>query len=117
MADSQIRPVQCEFHVRTPVGDGLFRYEHVSLDSPRFDGMLETFFPPVIGDLITLSDRQAGVGGAYRVVDRHWRNASYGSTNWPIQEPQPIVGPWLTVVVERDEDAIRNEAPEEDEHA
>lgn len=113
MAEPVIRPVRCTFDVRTPAVGGLFRYTHVSLDSPRFDGMLETFFPPAIGDLITLSHLAAGVGGAYRVVDRHWRQASYGSNLWPIGEPQPTVGPWLTVVVERDEDAIRNEAPEE----
>lgn len=61
-------------------------------------GYLLTDHPPIIGDLAYLSGHTPdpgdpegpalGAGGAYRVVDRAWAPAAYGSQSWSYGERQ-----------------------------
>lgn len=71
-------------------------------------GYLVTDHPPAIGDMICINGLMADpadedgemvkVAGNYRVVDRRWMPASYGSVTWPYGERQD--GPeWLDVML------------------
>lgn len=61
-------------------------------------GYLVTDHPPTVGDTICLSGHTANpvneeremvkVIGTYRVLDRRWTPASYGSMSWPYGERQ-----------------------------
>ncbi|MGW1961782.1 hypothetical protein ACWCPD_16075 [Streptomyces sp. NPDC001935] len=110
-------PVECSFAIRTPAENDQFTYERVNIGSRHGDGKLHTFYPPAVGDLIHLWDTVKQKGGMFAVLARQWLHSSYGSTNWPVLEEQPTVGPLLELVVEPAEGVFRNEAPlrEEDD--
>lgn len=84
------------------------RYDSKALYMDGPHGQLLTDHPPAVGDLIDLRGTTADPAdpensvrfdGAYRVIDRAWRPASYGSPTWPFGERQ--TGPeWLDVMVE-----------------
>jgi hypothetical protein len=101
MIDSELL-VYVRWVVRTPVGDNPldvdYHYRQISLPTPGVDGW-RTPWPPAVGDLVSLPD-----AGMYRVVDRGWMFAGYGSMNWPAATgpgpARPVVGPILTVLVE-----------------
>ena len=101
----------CRFYIKTPAGDGQFTYESVELGSSQHDGRLRTTRPPLPGDLIFLWDGLKGEGGQFRVIERSWRHASWGSTYWPYIEMLPTEGPSVDVIVEADEGPFRDEAP------
>ena len=71
-------------------------------------GCLVTDYPPVIGDMISVSGRMANpddeegamvqVVGNYRVLDRRWMPASYGSMSWPYGE-RASGHEWLDVML------------------
>lgn len=105
----------CRFCVRTPAGDGQFTYEPVNLDSARFDGRLRTAHPPLPGDLIFLWDSIKREGGVFRVIERCWHHAGFGSTYWPVLEQFPAEGPGVDIIVEAAEGPFRDEAPNADE--
>lgn len=109
--------IHCHFYVREAVGDQ-WRYDRVLVASPEGDSSLHTDTPPVVGDLIVLSDQSRkleGWPGQCRVIERAWMYSSWGSTNWPYGEAQSRVGPTLDLIVERAEGPFVNEAPVEDE--
>lgn len=110
-----MKPVVCSFSIRTPADHGLYRYERVNIASPHYDGKMHTPYPPTVGDLIHLWDTINKAGGTYQVLARQWLHSSYGSTNWPLLEQQPTVGPLLEVIVEPAEGVFRNEAPAHDD--
>lgn len=98
-----VPPVRCTFYLRAPVdprdpGAGA-RYEVLPILSPGAVTVglpiVSTEYPPEIGD------RVGGVSGMYRVVDREWIYPERGSKHWPINEPRPVVGPSLMLIVER----------------
>lgn len=105
--------VRCSLKERVPVQGG-FRYDHVSVRGHALDGYLYTEHPPAIGDLIALTGAPSGVG-VFHVVDREWLHSSFGSTNWPYGQPEPVVGPILTVIVERAEGMFRDEVSDDNE--
>ncbi|WP_262059698.1 hypothetical protein [Streptomyces sp. STR69] len=111
------RPVSCSFYIRTPAENGQFYYDRVNIGSPHADGKLHTSDVPQIGDLLHLWDTLKKQGGKYEVVARQWLHSSYGSTNWPVLEPQPTVGTLLELVVVPAEDIFRNQVlrPEEED--
>lgn len=107
---------QCEFHVRTKATDApTWHYARMWLEGPTGGGYLCTEHPPAVGDTIRLYDRLTKSGGVFRVVERSWNHASYGSTYWPHAEDRPRVGPLLEIVVEQAEGLFRGEAPEVEE--
>lgn len=108
--------VRCSFYVRSAVASG-YRYDPVHLTSVNHDGMLPTCHPPLPGDLISLYDSLTHAGGTYRVIERAWLHAGYGSTNWPVLEPLPIEGPMLDIIVEAADGPFRDQAPEPSEDA
>lgn len=108
-------PAVCSFSIRTPAGDGQFHYERINLGSWHGDGKLHTPYPPQVGDLIHLWDTIKRKGGTYEVVARQWLHSSYGSTNWPVLEQQPTVGPLLDFIVQPAEGVFRDEAPQPDD--
>lgn len=107
---------RCSFYERIQVtADPTYRYEKIEIASSRNDGVLRTPYPPAVGDLITLYDRLRKAGGTYRVIERAWSHASFGSTNWPLGLKDAHVGPMLDVVVEPTVGPFVNEAPFESE--
>ncbi|GIL29163.1 hypothetical protein [Actinocatenispora comari] len=70
------------------------------MDSREGDGALPTPYPPAVGDLIWLTDRFTGSGAVYRVLERQWMHAGYGSMSWRAGTAAPAEGPMLEIVVE-----------------
>ncbi|WP_019059995.1 hypothetical protein [Streptomyces prunicolor] len=101
---------RCSFYERTPV-EGGYRYEKISIKSPRGDTHMVTGHPPLVGDLIYLRDMVKERGGQFRVIDRSWLHSSWGSTSWPYDQPASSVGPLLDIVVEATEGPFVNEVP------
>lgn len=110
-----MKPVVCSFFIRTPADNGQFHYDRINIGSPHGDGKLHTAHPPQVGDVILLRDTVKQQGGKYEVLARQWMHSSYGSTNWPVLEQQPTVGPLLEVVVTPVEDVFRDQAPSRDD--
>lgn len=110
-----MKPVVCSFNIRTPAENGQFHYEPVNVSSPHHDGKMHTPYPPAVGDLIHLWDTIKKQGGTYEVISRQWLHSSYGSTNWPVLEQQPTVGPLLEMIVEPAEGVFRDQAPSADD--
>lgn len=120
MSELQRTTPRCAFHVRTTVSDGpppTYHYEQVHLSGWDHDGRLHTPHPPQVGDLIFLWDDLKKNGGYYRVIERSWLHAAYGSTDWPHAEMSPKKGPLVDIVVEPAEGIFRGEAPGEDDTA
>jgi hypothetical protein len=100
-----------KFAVRYPAGEGRWHYETVMIRS--WEGSVHTPMdcPPAIGDLIILYDtdrprRQLPPlkgGPVFRVVDRLWSHAMYGSVTWPYGKTEPSEGPLLDIIVEPSE--------------
>jgi hypothetical protein len=113
-----MKPVECSFYIRTPAEGGQFYYDHVDVSSPHHDGRMHTPYPPQVGDLINLWDSIKKQGGQFEVIARQWLHSSYGSTNWPLLEPQPTVGPLLGLIVEPAEGAFRDQVvrPDDEEN-
>ena len=107
-----MKPVVCSFYIRTPTDNGQFHYEPINVGSPHGDGKLHTPYPPHVGDLIHPWDPFKKAGGTFEVLARQWLHSSYGSTNWPPLEPQPIVGPLLELIVETAEGVFRDQTPQ-----
>ncbi|MFD1656974.1 hypothetical protein ACFSL4_01670 [Streptomyces caeni] len=105
-----MKPVVCSFYIRTPAGDSQFHYDPVNISSPHHDSKMHTPYPPQVGDLIHLWDFVKKQGGTYQVIARQWLHSSYGSTNWPVLEQQPTVGPLLELIVESAEGVFREQA-------
>jgi hypothetical protein len=114
---------RCTFRLRVPVDGGLFRYDDLWPTSGRLnDGEWPFLNPPDIGDTVGLwkpdwrvEPKPPHPHGVYRVIERDWSYASYGSGAWPYGEPAPKVGPMLTLIVEPAEGPYRNEAPADEE--
>lgn len=107
--------VNCDFYERVPVPavDGqpatAARYRYNQVDTGNFHNSLMdmwTFHPPQVGDFVHLPD-------GYRVVGRSWMYSRRGSGNWPANEPMPVVGPHLTLIVEREHGPFIDEAGSE----
>lgn len=82
------------------------RYRYEQLDTGKYHNSLMTmwsFHPPQVGDLVEL-------GPGYRVIGRSWMYSQHGSANWPWNEPMPIVGPQITLLVEREDGPFADEA-------
>ena len=105
----------CHFYIRAPAGDGKYTYEPVHLDSADFNGRLRTAHPPLPGDLIFLWDSLKKEGGVFRVLERCWHHAGFGSTYWPVLEPLPVEGPAVDIIAEATEGPFRDQAPTLDE--
>lgn len=104
---------RCGFYIRTVVSTDplLYEYEKVALNGPQGTGNLVTSTPPAIGDLIHLWDTYKKTGGTFRVLERSWGHAEYGSVTWPYGEPEPKEGPLLHIIVEKSKGPFVNEAP------
>ncbi len=105
----------CRFYIRSPVEGGQFRYEQISLASSQMDCRLRTAHPPLPGDLIFLWDSYKKEGGMFRVIERAWHHAGWGSMVWPYTEMLPTEGPGADIIVEPAEGLFRDEAPIPDE--
>ena len=106
--------VRCTFYTKTPAPDGSgFIYRMVSPGCAGNDGLLSTFHPPNIGDLIWLNDtRRTSTTGMWQVTGRDWLHNDYGSTNWPFGKQHPTVGPALTIIVEPAEGLFIDQVPD-----
>lgn len=109
---------QCTFYIRKQVTSDPATYDYAQVylrGGPLGGGgSLDTPHPPMAGDLIWLQpDRSPG--GCYRVIERAWQHAAYGSANWPFGVRRTAVGPILTIVVEPDDGPFRDEAPGDSE--
>lgn len=80
------KPVRCGFYVRTPAGNGLYRYEAVAVPGFGGAGRMETYWPPTVGDLISLRDQRKEIAGGpvYRVIERAWHHSGYGLSGRPV---------------------------------
>lgn len=111
--DLKRRLVNCTYYVRTAVvgagGQSRYRYEFVDTSGFRDSAMyVLTLHPPQVGDLVHFDE-------GYRVVERSWLFSRRGSGNWPAGEPMPVVGPGLTLIVERHDGPFVNEITGESE--
>ena len=105
---------RCHFAVRYPAGEGKWRYQPISIAGPGGGYTLDTAWVPQPGDLISLWDRsgdrpQPDGGPVFRVVDRLWSHASWGSANWPYGKNEPQEGPMVDIIVEPAEGPYRDE--------
>ena len=86
-------PVRCDYTLRTEdgtdpdTGETRYRYTPIVIANPTGDGCLLTFTPPAVGDHILLTaDRPAEgldvISGLFKVYDRMWHPAGWGSTHW-----------------------------------
>lgn len=107
--------VRCHFYIRTRA-DGGWRYTsvHTGLNATS-ESHLATTHPPAVGDQITLYDPITKAGGVYRVLERAWSHAEYGSADWPYLQAMPQAGPSLEIIVEPARGLFRDEAPEPEE--
>ncbi|WP_280185480.1 MULTISPECIES: hypothetical protein [Nocardia] len=117
---SDPRAARCIFYARTSSPEtGKYRFARVYLNGWAADGMLHTRTPPAVGDLIQLWDRsEDGPRGLFRVLERDWNYAMYGSPDWRHGQPAPTRGPLLTITVEATTGLFRDEYdgdPPEDE--
>jgi hypothetical protein len=121
MTDDLLRfsPI-CSFYARVPVDGGQFRYDTFqAASSTPPDGFVPFLMPPAVGDTLLLwtpkwrLEPGANECGQYRVIERDWTYADYGSAAWPYGERAPKSGPRLTIIVELADGPFRNEAPEE----
>jgi len=69
--------------------------------------------PPAPGDLITLWSRTGAVEGGpvFRVLERLWSHASFGSVTFPYGAEEPREGPLLDIIAEPAGSPYRDEAP------
>lgn len=108
------------FVVRYPAPDGLYRFEGVDLDAPS-GGLYPMEYPPLVGDLILLPEKRTGAanlegGPVFRVIERMWSHAQYGSPYWPYSRPVPVHGPSLEIVVVPHEGIYALQAPPDQEN-
>lgn len=111
---------RCSFHVRTEVRSHppAYRYAQVHVRSGAWDGgTVRMPTPPVVGDLIWLTDESGKHTGTHRILERSWQPAMPGSADWPLGAPHPRVGPLLILIVEPARGPFRDEAPLEEEEA
>jgi hypothetical protein len=106
-----------KFSVRRPAPGGQWHYETLYFQSRQGNTILPLEYPPAVGDLIVLQLQpapayQAG-GPVFRVLERMWVHAMYGSPDWRYGEDGPRTGPLLDIIVEPAEGLYRDEAPEE----
>lgn len=114
--------VSCSFRERITiaVADDPYLFVYIDFDGPFGDGHLRTFHPPAVGDRFHGGQVNAPNGwaemGEFRVIDRRWSWAQYGSQNWPYG-PRPSTGPLLELICERTEGLFAGEAdvPDDDE--
>ena len=107
------------FHVRYPAGDGYHRYDPVDIAHPSGSGFIPLEYPPAPGDLITLWDSnrarrglpQPEGGPVFRVLERLWSHASFGSVTFPYGEREPLEGPLTDIIVEPAASPWADEAP------
>jgi hypothetical protein len=111
--------VSCKYYVRTPVtangipvigpvGGQMYRYEFVDTSKFHNSSMdILTMHPPQVGDLVHFEN-------GFKVVERSWEYSRRGSDNWPADERMPIVGPHLTLIVERYDGPFVNELVDPD---
>ena len=113
------RAPHCKFAIRYPAGDGKWRYQTVLIASYERGVHVPMAYPPAPGDLITLWDsgrHRRGQpplegGPVFRVVDRMWSHAGYGSVTWPYGKSEPAEGPLVDIIVESAESVYRDETP------
>lgn len=108
---------QCRFYVRTQVSDDplLYRYEPVIVRDYEGSGASHLRHPPAIGDLIGLAGNTKPTRGVFRVIDRSWFHADYGSASWPFGNAEPVDGPLLDLIVVPADGLFVNEAPSEED--
>lgn len=101
----------CGFYARTQVSSNpdRYTYETVNINGPRGAGRLSLRVPPVAGDLIHLP------GGPFRVLERAWSHAAYGSVAWPYGATEPKEGPMLDIIVVKDDGPFVGEAETSDD--
>jgi hypothetical protein len=114
-----VPPVRCDFVVRRPTPDNKWRYERLYFQSYYGNTFLPLAHPPAVGDLIVLQPQpapayQAG-GPVFRVLERMWTHAMYGSPDWPYGDDRPRTGPLLDIIVEQADGLYRDEAVAEEE--
>lgn len=92
---------RCIFSVRYPAGDGRWWYQRMMIANPG--GGSIPMEPPLIGDLISLwgdMRTQPEGGPVFRVIDRCWMHASWGSGTWPYGAAEPSEGPLMDIILE-----------------
>jgi len=105
--------VDCAFYFKTLVSDKpTWRYTKIHINGPRGDGRLRTRTPPAIDDRIHLWDDTTKSGGMFAVRERAWLHSSFGSSNWPMTEPQSRMPPSLDVIVVKTNGLFVSEAIE-----
>lgn len=111
------RSVRCSFYERVSVAGGGWHYDRIALRGPNGGDYLVTPWPPVVGDCLFLSDDQRS--GLFQVIERQWMHPSWGSTNWPYDKPEPLVGPMLDCIVEPHDGLFVDEVvrPEDEENS
>lgn len=106
----------CAFHLREKAGmhrEGMkYKYTTIWLDNYQRDGKLYTLYPPVVGDLVLLIDKNQGITGTFRVIMRDISHAQYGSAAWPGHDKHADRGPMFTYIVERSIGVFRDEVSE-----
>lgn len=100
MTSADPATVRCTFYVKTAAGDNGWHYDLIDVHSPAGAGSLPVRHPPGVGDLIWLWDSTAKAAGVYRVMERFWMHAQYGSMVWRMGHALPSQGPELTMLVE-----------------
>lgn len=103
--------VRCHFYVRTQVNLGSgYRYHSIAVREPAGAGPVLLAEALAMGDLVSLRDENTQVVGSYRVIERSWLHASYGSYDWPYNAPMATTPPMLDLIVVEAEGVFRNEA-------
>lgn len=94
-------------------GGGRWRYEPFDIPHPEGSGYVPLECPPLPGDLISLRDRAEDPErrGIFRVMERAWTHASWGSADFPYGQREPSSGPLLDIIVAPADGPYRDEAP------
>lgn len=99
-------PARVSLTIRTNHPNGHSTYEEIDIHSWYGDGTLTTYYPPAVGDVIAPT-----AGRMYRVIERYWSHAAYGSVLHPHGNDGPMEGPHLHCIVEPASGPYRNQAP------
>ncbi|MCW2929990.1 MAG: hypothetical protein JWM19_952 [Actinomycetia bacterium] len=112
------RPARCNFCVRYPAPGGKWTFVAIRLANWWSNGAIPLWMPPSVGDLITLHPahgQELEGGPVYRVVDRMWVTAVYGSGSWPLGKAAPVEGPLMEIIVEPAPGLYADQAPSGDD--
>lgn len=94
------------FYNRTSANDGKYIYSPISVRSPQADTALHLPYPLQVGDSIYLSASEEDKRGFYRIVNRQFLPASFGSVSWPYTTNLPSPPITAHIICIRDEEAF-----------